>query len=293
MSDITACPGCGRKLRVPDGLAGRKVKCPGCGTIFNPAVGADRPPESGDDQPGRHETAAATTDRATGEITLCPGCGRKLRVPESLTGRQVKCPDCATVFTSGGVVEDDGYGPRLTTAIACPGCRSQVKVATDSLGRSVMCPHCKDVFTARVGDDPGPRREQGPARGTRVFISHSTRDRAFVEREIVRFLDEHGVATWYAEQDIHTASQWERAILQGLESCDWLIVVMSPRSAASEWVKDEVHWAIEHRPQRIIPVLIEDCNTRDFHIRMPRIQYVDFRDDLSAARARLLSLFRD
>jgi predicted Zn finger-like uncharacterized protein len=35
------------------------------------------------------------------EIVTCPDCGRKLRVPDALIGRKVKCPDCNTKFTGG------------------------------------------------------------------------------------------------------------------------------------------------------------------------------------------------
>jgi hypothetical protein len=38
MPEIVACPDCGRKLRVPDDLLGRKVKCPGCGVNFVASV---------------------------------------------------------------------------------------------------------------------------------------------------------------------------------------------------------------------------------------------------------------
>src|SRR5262249_49443824 len=38
MPEIVACPDCSRKLRVPDNLLGRKVKCPGCGVNFTASV---------------------------------------------------------------------------------------------------------------------------------------------------------------------------------------------------------------------------------------------------------------
>ena len=34
MPQIVTCPDCGRKLKVPDDLLGKKVKCPGCGQKF-------------------------------------------------------------------------------------------------------------------------------------------------------------------------------------------------------------------------------------------------------------------
>jgi serine/threonine protein kinase len=130
-----------------------------------------------------------------------------------------------------------------------------------------------------------------PRKQRRVFVSHSTKDRDFVEREVITQLEKHGIRTWYSKVDIQTASEWERSILRGLESCEWFLVVMSPRSSSSEWVKDELHWAIDNRPNRIIPVLMDDCNLSDFHIRMGRIQYVDFRNRTKESRAQLLALF--
>ena len=35
------------------------------------------------------------------ETTTCPDCGRKLRVPDELIGKKVKCPDCKVKFTAG------------------------------------------------------------------------------------------------------------------------------------------------------------------------------------------------
>jgi predicted Zn finger-like uncharacterized protein len=32
--------------------------------------------------------------------TNCPGCGTKVRVPESLLGKRVKCPSCTMIFTA-------------------------------------------------------------------------------------------------------------------------------------------------------------------------------------------------
>jgi predicted Zn finger-like uncharacterized protein len=36
------------------------------------------------------------------EIVQCSECQRKLKVPDSLLGKRVKCPTCGTTFTAGG-----------------------------------------------------------------------------------------------------------------------------------------------------------------------------------------------
>jgi hypothetical protein len=35
-------------------------------------------------------------------IANCPGCGRKVRVPESLANQSVKCPECLAIFKPEG-----------------------------------------------------------------------------------------------------------------------------------------------------------------------------------------------
>src|SRR5437879_6315606 len=39
------CPSCARTLRVPDGLLGKKVKCPSCATAFQASAGSEAEPQ--------------------------------------------------------------------------------------------------------------------------------------------------------------------------------------------------------------------------------------------------------
>jgi HEAT repeat protein len=125
----------------------------------------------------------------------------------------------------------------------------------------------------------------------RVFISHATQDRELVEREIVQVLRDHGIDTWYAVKDVPTAADWERTIRAGLESCDWFLVVVTPRSVASEWVRSEVHWAIDNRWGRIVVVVAEDCDWRSLHLRIAQIQYLSFAIGSRQFRKRLLNVW--
>src|SRR4051794_39023024 len=99
----------------------------------------------------------------------------------------------------------------------------------------------------------------------KIFISHSSGDREFVEREINDILQRCGLEIWYAPRSIRPGDRFAASIVRGLESCDWFLVVMSPRSVESEWVLDEVHWAMDNRKSRVIPVLMEDCDPSHFH----------------------------
>src|SRR5262249_51650459 len=44
MPTAVACSSCGKSLRVPDNLLGKRVKCPGCGTAFTAGDGAGSGP---------------------------------------------------------------------------------------------------------------------------------------------------------------------------------------------------------------------------------------------------------
>ncbi len=74
MPEIISCPECERKLRVPDHLLGKKVKCPGCGTMFT-GQAQDAAPEK---TPKTQPRAAAPREE---RIEEKPRAGRRPVVP--------------------------------------------------------------------------------------------------------------------------------------------------------------------------------------------------------------------
>ena len=125
---------------------------------------------------------------------------------------------------------------------------------------------------------------------TQVFISHSSRDAAFVLSHIKPVFDAAGVLTWCSATDVRAAADWERQIRTALSRTHWFVVVLSPDAQRSEWVQSETHWALEHLGGRIIPVMVRDCNPCEIHLRLGTLQYIDFRSDPAHAARRLLAL---
>jgi hypothetical protein len=123
-----------------------------------------------------------------------------------------------------------------------------------------------------------------------VFISHSSRDAAFVLSHIKPALDRAGVDAWFSATDIRVAADWERQIRTALSQADWFVVVLSPDAERSDWVQSETHWALEHLRGRIIPVMARACDPCQIHLRLGTIQYIDFREDPGTAAARLIAL---
>src|SRR5947209_9447858 len=68
MDITTHCPGCSAKVRVPDTLLGRSVKCPKCQTVFKaqspeePDPGYEEVSEEEDDRPRRRRRLVAVDE---------------------------------------------------------------------------------------------------------------------------------------------------------------------------------------------------------------------------------------
>jgi hypothetical protein len=72
-----------------------------------------------------------------------------------------------------------------------------------------------------------------------VFLSHSNKDRLFAS-DVAKQIRRHGVAVWYSETNIVGAQEWHDEIGAALERCDWFVLILSPNSVKSTWVKKRV-----------------------------------------------------
>ena len=105
----------------------------------------------------------------------------------------------------------------------------------------------------------------------RVFISYSRADEAFARR-LATSLTETGMDVWIDLEDIAAGTKWSRAIQQGLDSAEVMIVIISPESMASNNVEDEWQYFLDHK-KPVVPLLLRPAKV---HFQLNRIQYVDF-----------------
>src|SRR5207244_3294723 len=105
-------------------------------------------------------------------------------------------------------------------------------------------------------------------------------DRELVEREIVNYLQSQGINPWFSDRDIVLGDSWNDRLSDGLESCEWFLVALSPHAVASKWVKFEVHWAITNKKAgRILPIVLQACDTSSLHWTLPLIQQVNLLEN--------------
>jgi cellulose biosynthesis protein BcsQ len=188
-------------------------------------------------------------------------------------------------------------------SLTCPACRVALNIPDSLAGKQCRCPVCSDVFATGRPPPPVavPIPVPGPVvptaqkpKGPQVFISFSNTDRPFVEKEIRPLLADHGISRWWSAENIQPGEEWEKAIHAALADSDWFLVVLSPRSALSEWVRKEVTWAFERLPDRIIPVLMERCaSLASIHPRLPHLHFADFAANPVAAKRSILTLILD
>lgn len=102
------------------------------------------------------------------------------------------------------------------------------------------------------------------------FLSYSRADEGFALR-LATDLRTEGVSIFVDQWDIRPSEHWDRAIERAVDSCRGLVVIVSPRSIASDNVMDEISFAIEKR-KTVLPVMIEKCV---LPLRITRMHVID------------------
>jgi hypothetical protein len=100
----------------------------------------------------------------------------------------------------------------------------------------------------------------------------------------------HGVPVWYSQTNIVGAQQWQDEIGAALRRCDWFVVILSPQSVNSMWVKRELSYALNQArlENKIIPVRYQDADFEELNWALSLFQMIDFRGHFDAGSVDLL-----
>lgn len=112
---------------------------------------------------------------------------------------------------------------------------------------------------------------QQPA--TDIFISYSHEDR-FAAGALAQRLETLGYRPWIDYSSIRGGDNWQQRIHEALDQSRALIVLLTPDSIGSDWVRQEVLMAFEAN-RRVIPLMIRPCEPPDY---LHTIQYIDCRE---------------
>lgn len=121
-----------------------------------------------------------------------------------------------------------------------------------------------------------------------IFVSYSRRDEE-VMRRITFFLRDQGFTVWVDnEKLIPGTPAWEESIEKAIKNAFAVIVILSPDSKNSEWVRREITYSDQFQ-KRLFPVLVRGTEEMSLPIRLVTRQFVDFRQDEESGLKSLLA----
>ncbi len=107
----------------------------------------------------------------------------------------------------------------------------------------------------------------------RLFVSYSRVQETFA-RKLATDLIECGADVWMDVLSIQAGTNWSNAIQQGLDSCDMMLLIISPDSMSSVNVQQEWQYYVDDGKE-IVPVLHSPAKV---HFQIRRLQYIDFHE---------------
>jgi hypothetical protein len=101
------------------------------------------------------------------------------------------------------------------------------------------------------------------------------------------------VRVWYSQTDIVGAQQWHDEIGAALRRCDWFLLVLSPHSVESMWVKRELLFALDQArfADRIVPIVLQPCRFDRLSWVLSSFQSVDFKQSFDQGCRDLLRVW--
>ena len=105
----------------------------------------------------------------------------------------------------------------------------------------------------------------------KIFISYSHQNKDFVQN-LVDQLEKDGNIVWWDFESIQGGLIWQKEIEKAIKFCQYFIVVLTPNSVNSDWVMNEITYALQEEKQ-IIPLYLQEC---EIPLSIIQIQYIDF-----------------
>jgi hypothetical protein len=111
----------------------------------------------------------------------------------------------------------------------------------------------------------------------RPFMSHSTADKVFVAGWLEPKLRDLGHHPWLDDHAIPPGAPIPSTVGEGMQTCDFLILVLSKAALASDWVRREIDtWLMRDAKvgaYTLLPIRIEECDPPEM---IKALRFLDF-----------------
>lgn len=222
------------------------------GAYFGPRTFSDNPPfVSTRNVPSRLDGARfdqANLLAATFNYPRMAGCSFASTYLGLATFRS--CDFQAVEFSGSTLVQTAFLGCSFDEAKGLPNMRHRgpSHVDLECLRRS---PSLDPTFLRQTGFSdlqldylPDLVRQDAAIRFHSCFISHASTDKAFCDKLYERLVQE-GVRTWYAPEDIKGGEPITAQLTKAINAYDKVVLVISEASMSSNWVLNEITWAVD------------------------------------------------
>ncbi|MEO0432690.1 MAG: TIR domain-containing protein, partial [Cyanobacteria bacterium J06656_5] len=123
-----------------------------------------------------------------------------------------------------------------------------------------------------------------------VFISYSRADSDFA-RKLNNALQRQRKRTWFDQESIASGADFKQEIYKGIESSNFFLFVLSPRSVKSPYCADEVEYATKLN-KRMVTILHRPVEAKDLHPELAKVQWTDFNANEGEFEANFKELLR-
>jgi hypothetical protein len=107
-----------------------------------------------------------------------------------------------------------------------------------------------------------------------VFISHTSHDQT-IAGLVCQALEQRHIACWIAPRDIDVGEIWDDAIVNGIKTCQIVVLIFSSGTNDSVHVKREIHLAFD-KGKLVIPFRVEDVKPEGgLEYLMMGVQWLD------------------
>ncbi|MFN0189719.1 MAG: toll/interleukin-1 receptor domain-containing protein [Bacteroidia bacterium] len=114
-----------------------------------------------------------------------------------------------------------------------------------------------------------------------IFISHASMDKDFA-RKLCDDLQRSNFKVWFDEKNMDIGDILTDSISKGIDKSDCFLIILSPTSIKSKWVKFELDEAYDNfvtKGKKVIPLVIGELKSEEIPSRLQKHLYADFRND--------------
>lgn len=150
--------------------------------------------------------------------------------------------------------------------------------------------HCQSApFESHCKRIPLWGQRMDAIRKKKVFISYSWKDKPIAEQVRRSIPNEFDV--WIDEEQIKPGDSVSKVIVQGLDSSDYYIIIISENSNTSQWVQKEIATAFELSNKKklsVVPLLLQGA---EVPFEFKGLLYIDFRSSIDVGLQHLREFF--